>query len=64
MDIYIDKYFSYQYIYIIHILSAPNVLIHVFSPHQEVAADPRETSFFRALNLSEGVAGKQPARYG
>ena len=37
------------------------MLIHVFFPHQEVAADPRETSFFRALNLSEGVAGKQPA---
>ena len=28
-----------------------------------MAADPRETSFFRALNLSEGVTGKHSASY-
>ena len=59
MDIYIDKYLSYQYIYNTYLKRAQRA--HpCFFPHQEVAADPRETSFFRALNLSEGVAGKQP----
>ena len=35
-----------------------HICIYSFNPKtaaKEVAADPRETSFFRALNLSEGV---------